>query len=69
MDRVSQWFPPLTNREVQTILLGDTVWRVTVRDQSGLDSVGVLRLVGLLPFPNRIEVQWQEGPLLLAPRR
>ena len=103
MDAVSHWFPPLTNREVLTILGGcaiaiitglvalmvpfqrrlrawaasqgyevakveglssyrrwwDTVWRVTLRDRSGLTRVGIVRFVGFLPFPDRIEVQWE----------
>ncbi len=111
MDTVSQWFPPLTNREVLTILLGcaiaittglvllllpfqrrirtwaaahgydvvkvqaldsyrrwwDTAWRVTVRDQSGRGRVAVIHLVGFLPFPDRIDVQWEGDNLTQSP--
>ena len=103
MDTVSRWFPPLTNREVLTILAGcaiaiiaglvvvmvpfqrrlrawaasqgyevtkveglssyrrwwNTVWRVTVRDRSGLTRVATVRFMGFLPLPTRLEVQWE----------
>ena len=105
MDAVSHWFPPLTNREVLTILLGcaaaivagilalvlpfqrrlrawaaeqgyeltrvvglssnrqwwNTQWRVTVRDRSGAARVGTVTFVGFEPFPDRIDVQWEDG--------
>lgn len=37
----------------------NTVWRVTLRDQSGLTRVGIVTFAGFLPFPNRLEVQWE----------
>jgi|SRR5690349_21984603 len=37
----------------------NTEWRVTVRAPSGLTRVGIVRLVGFLPFPNRVDVRWE----------
>jgi hypothetical protein len=36
------------------------IWRVTVRDRTGLERVAVVRIRGLRPVPATVDVRWEK---------